>query len=759
MLTAGAELAAAIEAPERTVRARLSVDWDADGHGPAGSLDDLSSKAATIVVSSVLQGTQPDQAAVVEGTAAATISVDLAAGNNTDERLRAVRYFSPVSTLSPLAGKERLGRDVQCDVEFLTPSGWQRLPLLRGTSRALQTSVANQSAVLTGIDYRGRLRTPVTLPQFVADTPFYYDPPTVTVPYKPGLEGTWLISYVLWKCGLPLSPPARSGCRWWVPMHGSCQPFIGEAYLGSIAASATLSGVKRAPVFVTGPFVLACEHNAASTTLVDMTGSGIAAGPPIWDSAGRSTGRIEFWIQPTAGSGSDMAMFLYNDLDGVLDNSVAISTTPGGVVQFSITNNSAALIINGPILPADGQWHSVGIHWDDAAGRVTFVLDTKATTATFAPSTAVTGVVDQGHVVMVTTRDSMAEIHITAGLAFTDPWLPTTWDPSADVDRSRLPLDGIIGQAPQEGWQILQELAAAEQAAVYLQPNGRLRYATRASLIGAAAQVPQRTVEASTDILELATDYRLDSVFNVITAPYQPVTAQLRAAVWQASSTVLVPAHSQVTLDVDLQGGLATSLVRIAGLANTTSDGTGTSYPVNNTGSVQVTVALTLTSTTSARIVVTNNLAAQVWLVDTSGQANLTITGDLISQTAGTMPPVVTNEASRAAYGDQPLTMPSSQWVQQRSWAYGLAMATVGDLARPSSVLTGLEIPGDPRLQPFDRMTVLDPANTETAADYWYVGGRHEISAVGEYRQTVAARPARNRFLAGRGLAGVDLVG
>ncbi len=88
------ELAAAIEAPERTARVRLSVDWDGDGHGPAGSLDDLSGQAASVGVASVLHGTLPEQAAVVEGTAAATIDVDLAKGGAEDERLHAVRSLT-----------------------------------------------------------------------------------------------------------------------------------------------------------------------------------------------------------------------------------------------------------------------------------------------------------------------------------------------------------------------------------------------------------------------------------------------------------------------------------------------------------------------------------------------------------------------------------------------------------------------------------------------------------------------------------------
>lgn len=752
MLNVPAEVAAAIEAPERTVRARLSVDWDADGHGPTGSIDDLSTKAATIVVSSALQGTQPDQAAVVEGTAAATISVDLATGDTTDERLKAVRHYSPHSTLSPLVGKERLGRDIRCDVEFLTATGWKGVPLLRGTSRALQTSVAGQSVVLTGVDYRSRLRTPVTLPVAIAEAPDYL----TFYPVKPGLEGTWVISYVLWQCGLPLSPPPRSSCRWMVPMHGSAQVFVGPLYEGSPGAAwwanSTASDPSRPIEFVAGPFSLACEETTSGSSDVKVSNT-LGPGTAMFASDGRSSGRIEMWVRSVRFE--DTSLTITNI--GTTTQSVYFDSSSTLILE--VTNNGVTRHVDGPSVPRDGAWHQVGVHWDDAAGSASFLLDQTVTVVAFTSTLAVSGVTDVEPSVSFRSSQSAAEIHVTTGISVTEPWLPLTWDSGCDVDRSQLPLDGIVGQEAREGWLILQDLAAAEQAALYLQPSGRLRYATRAQLVSPSAQVPQRTIEAAADILELASDYRLDSVFNVVSAPYQPVTMTRQATAWTPTGTLVVPARSTLTVAAALSGGVGTGFTSITGLANTRSDGAGTSYVINFSSAYPVWGVLTMTSPTSATITITNTLGVPVWLVDTSGQSDLSIIGDVISQGDGANPPVVTNEPSRSAYGDQPLTMPVSQWVQQRSWAWGLAMVTAGDLARPSSVLTGLEIPGDPRLQPFDRFTATDPANTELAEDLWYVGGVHEISALGEYRQTVAARPARTRFLAGIGLVGIDLVG
>jgi hypothetical protein len=158
-------------------------------------------------------------------------------------------------------------------------------------------------------------------------------------------------------------------------------------------------------------------------------------------------------------------------------------------------------------------------------------------------------------------------------------------------------------------------------------------------------------------------------------------------------------------------------------------------------------------------ITVYNGSTSSLWMVDSSGSPDLTMTGDTITQESGVAPGVVTDATSRALYGDQPISLPSNRWVQTKSFGWGMAMAVAGDLAQPQPVFTALPIPGDPRLEFFDRVAVSDPDNTGAQLDVWYVGGTHGVDASGSYVQQLVARPARNRFLAGTGLVGIDLVG
>jgi hypothetical protein len=755
------ELAAAITAPERTVRVRLSVDWDGDGHGGPGSLDDLSGSVSSATVAAVLQGTQPEQAAVVEGTAAATLDADLVKGSTDDERIHAVRYFSPVAAASPLAGKPRLGRDVQADVEFLTAVGWQPVPLLRGTSRSLPVRVAAQEATLTALDYRSRLRTTVQLPTMVADAV----DDGVSFSVKPGMEATWVVSYVLFKCGFSVAPPPRLGCRLYMPMHGSAMPFISREFDGSPSGAFDAfdaSGQRREIRFVPGPYLLACERG--TTARIDVHAD-LAAGDRLIGADGRSSGRIELWLLAD-GPWPNQAV----SVDVTNPDPIATFVDAGFIIGFAgamslFLGNGLAppVLVTGPSVPLDGAWHLVGVHWNDAAGSVTFRIDETSTTVAFTPTTANAGSCGDADVALYVSEACVAEVQVTAGLAPTDVWQPTSYTSPAVVDRSPNKLDGIVDQTAREGWLILQELAAAEQGAVWLDADGRPHYATRGRLLSDAAQVPQRVVDADSDILELAYDYDLDKVVNVVIANYSPTVFARQATAWTLNETVFIPHGSTVTVEATLTGGLATRQRTLSGHANTTADGTGTDYTfqwgfINTFTTGPVVVSVTFPTPSSAVLRLTNTLGVGVWLVDATGAASLILTADTISQGTGADPAVIADTASRAVYGDQPLPLPTSPWTQRRAWAAGIAMAAIGDLATPQPVLTDLTIPGDPRLEPFDRFTARDPDNTELAIDLWYVGGRHRIDA-GGYTHQIAARPARNRFLAGIGLVGVDLVG
>jgi hypothetical protein len=752
-------LAAAILAADRTVRSRVNVDWDGDGHGPVGSIDDLGASQGAVSVSSNLQTTLPDQVSVVEGTAAATFTMDLLTGNASDERAEAVRYFSPFNTDSALYGKERLNRDVTVTVEFLTAAGWESVPLVTGVSRGLPVSLSERKAQLSGIDYRSKLRQPIALPAMAASVPASGN----LAACMPGLEGTWIVSYVLWLCGFPLSPPPPSGCRLWMPMHGSAMPFVGLPYSGSPVAYTQQVPANGSPnvypiEFDTGPYVLATRAAKIQSGYLDEyvtinpdPAPGTALFNPL---SGRSAGRLSMWVKS---SGSPAQVTIQN---GQLDTVFWSATGTTNQLQLTNTSGGGTRNITSPrSVPLDGAWHFVGVHWDDAAGSATFNIDGQLYMVPFTSTAFLVGH-DDVLLVTVTASTPFAELQLSTGL--TDPtagWPSMTWTSQATVDRSALKLDGIVPGSPSEAWVILQELATAEQGAVWLDPYPV--YATRRRLVTDAAQTSQRSITAEAHVFDMAWDFTLDKIGNVLTADYQPVAVSLQAKAWSPSGTVVVPAGSVVTVNASYSG-LATDNRQVSGSGNTATNGTGTTYTLQQRDPTQqfqpLVYSVTYTSDTTATITLYNRTNKTIYMVDASGNSSLQITGDLIAQGQSSGAVVVSDAASIATYDYQPITMPSNRWTQSASVAAGLAMATLSDLKRPAPVFSSLVIPGDPRIQYFDRVTLTDPRNTGLTMDLWVIGKQHDLQPA-QYDMTLTARPARNRFLAGTGLVGIDLVG
>lgn len=86
-------------------------------------------------------------------------------------------------------------------------------------------------------------------------------------------------------------------------------------------------------------------------------------------------------------------------------------------------------------------------------------------------------------------------------------------------------------------------------------------------------------------------------------------------------------------------------------------------------------------------------------------------------------------------------------------------MAVLCSLRNPQQPLTKLNIPADPRLQFYDRIRARDQGGSELDADYWVTGSTEAADSAGGYWAQLSARQARNRFVAGTGLVGLDIVG
>lgn len=727
MRSVSAELAEAIEAADRVVSPVLSVDWDGDGHGGSGTIDDLSTRAGGLSVRHVLVGDTPDEARVVEGEGRAELRVDLVRGDTDDERQHAARYFSRHNTTSPLYDKERLGRDTTCSVRFLTTDGPQDVPLFAGHTRAMTVDAGERTASLDALDYRERLRTKVTLPAVLGEQP--YD--GVTFPQSPGLESTWVVSYVLAQCGIYVSPPPRAGCRSWTAMHGSAFPHLADMVLGvGIAYTDPGDGELRPIQYQWGPYLLATEDAPDGGSILASHAS-TRTGPRIFDSDGHTRGRIELWS--TTPSGSLWRVTLRAQQHGN-NGQAEFALSPLGQLTLTITHNGVDTGIVGPSVTPGSDYVPLGVWWDSATGQVRWRVAGVTTTGSFTPPSPIAGpsVEDTERFdVQIEAFDgvSVADVQVTAGTTSSDLWLDEAdWTPGAIIDRGQNRLMGIVDSNTQDAYTLLAELAAAEYGAAWFDADGIYQYASAARLTTTQAQTVQRAVTSATEILDLATDDRIDTVRNVVSCPYRPVVLQRDAVAWELAEVIYIGPGASVDIWTELAGpsvgGYSVDFPDVAAAGG----GGPESLPVEGLpvqlGDLWVTLQ-ERTSATVARLTVLNRSSSRVGLVDSDGRPSMIIRVDWLEQIEGDAAPEWRNESSISEFGEQPLALPSNPWRQRRDHAEGIAMHTCTMLARPRQTITDLVIPGDPRIEFYDRLRVVDEGGTEMDRTIWVTGRDH----------------------------------
>lgn len=755
MKVVSAELTAAIEAPDRVLAVdRLFVDWDRDGYGAAGSIDDLSGYATSVSTDGSLQGDYPDEVRIVQGTAARTMTVGLGGGNPADDSVGTVTYFSPVAPAGadvPLAGKQRRNRPVFHEVGFVTSAGPEYVRDFTGLTRGLPVGVGQRAVTLQAVDMRSAIRRQLNLPAVAAS---YNDGGTSLI--QPGLESTWVASYVLARNGFYASPPPRAACRVWAPMHGSAQPVIHDALGGLIGAGYGPAVGSNVPCrFTSGPYVTALASGTAGGDDFAFTQARAEpGGTALFDAYGRSVGRIEAWVQiPTAAVGPSVVVLdVAND-----EGSLYVDTAPQQIEVW--VGQTQIATVTGPAVTAlfDGGWHFLGLWWDRIGGAWRVRVDaTTFTGTTTALGTGGAPVAEDWDVyVSAASGAALAEVQVTAGGAGADPWLlDIPFTPSALIDRSDNQLVAVVPDtAAVDSWQVLKDLAVADRGTVYCTDGGVARFRTPSAATSAAAQATQVTVTSLDKVTDLAFDDSADRVRNVVTCPWTSVTVSLGGAdyAYQASSVTVLPGGQTTTLMVDLRGPTIGSTLGIVVAANSKADGTGTNYGSSTVAFTSTTVGpvnITVTQLTAstAKIVLANHSIGAVFLVDTTGSSALALSGIYLSATAGGSPAVAQDQASIDKYGEQPITLPSSPWRQSLAWATGVAQQVLGDTADPPPVITNLEIIGDPRLEYWDRIRVQDSTGSRLDGTYW-VRSIKTSRAGGRYLMTLAAVATRDVLL------------
>jgi hypothetical protein len=601
------------------------------------------------------------------------------------------------------------------------------------------------------------------------------------------------VSWALAQCGIYTSPPPRSGCRAWLPMHGSCFPFLPAAGIplgGTPLTCATdqTGGVDNAtyprPVFVTGPYVsgVFAAVNAQQTLGITFNAIPLASGDDLI-SRRASAGRIEFWVRADSadvnatpgGSG-----FLGSPLATVtVLGASSVGFVVGGIgpsrVPYVRVNDGAGhdttLSAASPV-PSDGQWRFVGFAWD-VAGKRAWVNNNGTVTTTTLTShvTSTLNPTDDFDLFKMSVSAPRAQARLSAYLPISDmqitagaeanpdnyPWLNDagySWTQGADIRPSTTQLVGLSELKSREAWEYISSFAQAELAMIRTTEDDSFAYYPMSWFAESAQQTTVDALSTSTNVrgdLKITSDP--STIRNQVTVNY--LASVVSGTSYPARATIhddfvvraIAPGLTTITMQtdistiyVDIHGDpfhvLTSGEVAAGGYAygsyisaNTLSDGTGT-YATSSNLSVRVTAFTTNTVT----LEINNTSGGTLYTVNNSVVPYIHIAGAAL--VTGDASVVVENDASVARRGVRGMTIDLPA-IQDADTATALADELLARLARPRVSIVGT-LRGDPRRQPGDLVTIADPTGTRATGLWRLATVDHDIDGA-DYTQDITA--------------------
>jgi hypothetical protein len=721
-------LAAAIDAKEREPVVRLRVDWDRDGsYTDADS--DLSADVVNVRLSRELETDLPEQARLFAGSAAATATVILKHRDPTlDPDKHTAWYYSPLNTASPLYGVKRKGAPVILDVGFVGDAGPEYVTELVGTVRSLVVNRGGRTATMVLADPSVTMRKQVQLPMIIAD-----GETSGGNIIRPNLNCTFLADWIARKCGYYASPPARASARVVATHHGSGYPEIGgiQHHHGAFGSKLSYSPT---PVFPTAAkFVQAVNTDGSSGQEITyvMSGGTLSvnnSGEVLWEGWRKfNTAAVDqpLFIAYNTGQATPFVSMFYQPSTGRL-----VTTFNRGGADTNHTSGTS-----GPSVSPGTSWHYYAVQMGFTSTGVDITI--RYDTTTTGPFTIATGSFT-GSAVLNTLgvargkisafsdgfMDGLSEADQITAESTTSVW-NNTFVPTADI-RPSAAIDNRLVATPnvsEQGWQLLQMVAAAEFATTGFSETGQLFYWPRDRWTRSPYTTSQSTLTPAANLQDLETTEAMDQVYNrVIIRVLVPVVEDSQT-VWKLGSRWKIPANGTITKLVELNDPVAnvdTSVVygTTAGssryLAGTQLDGQGAQ--VSN-----LTITVTVLGPTTLRIQIDNPNAFVVYMagdenasVTYAGKPYLWIDAQAVtfSQEPGNNSrerAEAVDAGSIAAYNiEQVLQVPDSDFRQDSDDVQTIADDLVGDLADPKPAISGVPIKGDPRLQLADRHTIND---------------------------------------------------
>ncbi|MGE4428794.1 MAG: hypothetical protein AB7G37_20250, partial [Solirubrobacteraceae bacterium] len=571
------------------------------------------------------------------------------------------------------------------------------------------------------------------------------------------LNGTAVIIAALHRMGIRVTPAPRPDCVLSVPGIWGSIPDVGHVSLSGAGAPEGTGLWTNSRWTAEGLQSHASGHNA------EITGW-----PSRWARWER-TAAVQF--------GCDFQW------DGVSSQVVlGVSLGPGearishfsdGRIQVgikSVGGNSFTWTNFGALTGAGWRNYTATIQSTTTPGTVNIRIHVDGVqlgaTTVVSGGTAVPSESDAGPVyIMQTAMTGRTRIELHHALGVGSLTYPTAGSTSvsqqAILEQSMLTLDKVPPIDARSPWEVITEIASAEMGEATFTEDGAFRYRKR-STVNANATPVDATI--STDLAS-----SVGGSASATSVRSKVVVKAQRLRLWEAGmgSGLRLPSHlhdepieipsgkGSIIIDLDREIHATTGIITPISAAGMAAD-----YPASwaictsKAGTslaplTAVTASLHMIGPSTARIDY-HNITSTMWAVWPSGWGNppgMTIQpgdGSLVilgrhTLTDADIPRarVSTSDADTlAAWGERVFRMPESPWIQSRTTATSVANIVLAASSRPRVELEDITIPGDPRYQIGDVVTVTDTRSRWPAVNARVHGVEHEISTTAEGRMT-----------------------
>ncbi|MCK2239404.1 MULTISPECIES: hypothetical protein [unclassified Crossiella] len=704
-------LAAATHGAVRTPLVRLRADWDRDGRY-AHPLADLTEVTESVTVDRSLTGDLPAECRLVEGYTTARLSATLAGARNGDPRDIA-RLLSPYRRDSPLHARPREDTPVRAEIGLATQDGPRLVPQFHGTTRGLSINSAERTVTLDALDPAERLRNPVTLPLGAEHRSAYYN--RRIWPWRNRTNTQWVIDYVLRRNGIYFSPPPRTDCMWAMTGHGGAWPDVGNR--GDVTGFPEEPGT---PEYVPGRYGLAL--NGTSKMFAQFLARCVREFRP-----GHGAGHaFEFHLLAGASnalSSNSSGLLLGMGTSGHQDQfgtTFDILLRANGILTLEVhTQGNKVLTLDGPSLTGEPAWHAVGcwVHWDAEVHDFTAVWHVDG--VRHGPYTATIGTLSTYTGGRHATVLGASPVPVQCMQISYAPEIPADWGTphasQADLDTGLNWIYGLPDVVSADSWEVIRTAVGAEYGVVEFDESGRFRFANRESARRRASAAPVRTLDAAVSLSGLTVSTSLDSVRNAVsasTAPRLQVTSAV--TVWEPRTPEqLDTITGQFFVTVQMSRRVQVAQADLHALSpQAWDDDVRHSFVAVDASSGEFADGVIVRvrqfedeSTVQLDITNPHPFTIRFALGD---RPTLRINGLEISDEPAT-DHLWDNPASAQRYGRRTLALQGNAFRQEPGSAAAVARSLLTDLADPTPVLAEIPVPGDPRLQLGDVVTVLDP--------------------------------------------------